>query len=65
MAKSKVETSKTPTVEDIKKRFKAYEGYYKQLHADQKEIDDYYELVFDAKVPKTILPVCLLLREIG
>ena len=52
MAKSKVETSKTPTVDDIKKRFKAYDGYYNQLHADQKEIDDYYELVFDAKVPK-------------
>ena len=44
-------TEKKPTIDDIKKRQKAYENYYNQLHTDQKEADDYYELVFDADVP--------------
>lgn len=39
------------SVEDIQSRYQAYEKFYQQLHDDQKEIDDYYELVFDAKVP--------------
>ena len=50
-------TEKKPTIDDgltvdkIQKRQKAYESYYTQLHTDQKEADDYYELVFDADVP--------------
>lgn len=43
---------KKPEVEDIKKRFKAYESYRSKLNEQQKEIDDYYELVFKANVPK-------------
>jgi hypothetical protein len=42
---------KKPTIKDIKKRFKSYEDHYGQLHEDQKEIDTYYELDFDADVP--------------
>jgi len=41
-----------PTVDQLKRRFEAYQTYYGQLHQDQKEIDDYYELVFPAQVPK-------------
>jgi len=48
MAKKKTELA----VEQIKDRFKSYEKYYNQLHRDQKDIDDYYELVYDANVPK-------------
>lgn len=44
--------NKTPKVEEIQQRFKAYENFYQQLHKDQKETDDYYELTFDAKVPE-------------
>ena len=40
-----------PTLDSIQKRFKSYEDYYNQLHEDQKEMDDYYELLFDAEVP--------------
>jgi len=47
-----MEETKKPTVEDIKKRFASYESYYDTLHRQQKEIDDYYELVFKANVPK-------------
>jgi len=43
---------KKPSIEEIKKRFKAYGTYYNKLHEQQKEIDDYYELVFNAGVPK-------------
>lgn len=42
---------KKPTIEEIKKRFKSYDKFYDQLHQDQRELDNYYELVFDAKVP--------------
>ncbi len=42
---------KKPTIEEIKKRFKSYEKYYGQLHEDEMAMDDYYELVYDAKVP--------------
>ena len=45
-------TEEKPTVEQIKKKFKAYERYYEQLHTDQKNIDEYYELDFDAGVPE-------------
>jgi len=41
-----------PTIDDILKRYKAYENFYNNLHNEQKEIDDYYELVFDAGVPE-------------
>ena len=43
---------KKPTVDELKKRFEAYQTYYGQLHKDQKEMDDYYELVFKAGVPE-------------
>ena len=38
-------------IDKMKARFSAYKDYYQQLHNDQTEIDDYYELVFDAGVP--------------
>lgn len=40
-----------PSVEKIKEIFKAYEKHYSTLHQDQKGIDEYYELTFDANVP--------------
>ena len=42
---------KKPSVEEIQKRYKSYEKYYETLHAQQKEMDGFYELVFDADVP--------------
>jgi hypothetical protein len=41
-----------PTVDSIQKRYKAYDDFYGQLHSNQTEIDDYYELVFSAGVPE-------------
>jgi len=46
-----VTTENKPTEEEIKKRYASYKNYYNALHAEQIEIDDYYELVFDAEVP--------------
>ena len=43
--------TKKPTVDKIKGKFKAYERYYEQLHQDQRDIDEYYELTFDPGVP--------------
>jgi len=48
MAKKK---STKPTVEEIKSRYEAYKSHYSTLHSQQEEIDDYYELDFDAGVP--------------
>ena len=39
------------TIDKINDKFKAYERFYQQLHQDQIEADDFYELVFDADVP--------------
>ena len=39
-------------IEKIKEKFRAYETHYSTSHEQQKDIDDYYELVFDAGVPK-------------
>lgn len=47
-----MEENKKPTIDDIKKRSKSYEKYYTELHQIQKNIDNYYELVYDAGVPK-------------
>lgn len=44
-------TERKPTVDKIQGKFKAYERYYQKLHDDQKEVDEYYELTFDADVP--------------
>jgi len=41
-----------PTIEEIKEKLSSYEGHYNKLHTQQKEIDDYYELVFKAGVPE-------------
>lgn len=49
MAKEK----KLITLQEIRDKLKAREEYYNQLHEDQKEIDDFYELAFDAGVPST------------
>ena len=38
-------------INTIKGKLEAYQRFYEQLHFEQKEIDDYYELVFDAGVP--------------
>jgi len=40
-----------PTIDEIKNKFTAYDRYYATLHAQQREIDDYYELTFDPNVP--------------
>ena len=50
MAKKKEETVGI-TEEEIRAKLKARESYYTQLHADQKEIDSFYELDFAAGVP--------------
>lgn len=42
---------KKPSVEEIQNRYKSYEKYYETLHAQQKEMDNFYELVFSADVP--------------
>lgn len=42
------------TVEEIKVLQKERETFYSELHAQQKIDDDYYELVFDAKVPESM-----------
>lgn len=39
------------TVDKIEDKLASYKRFYEQLHFDQQEIDDYYELVFDAGVP--------------
>lgn len=43
---------KKPTIEDIQRRYAAYESYYNTLHGNQRSDDDYYELVFSTGVPK-------------
>ena len=43
---------KKPSVNDIEDKFKSYKKHYATLHQQQKDIDDYYELVFDADVPE-------------
>lgn len=40
------------TEDEIKGKFKALERYYEKLHQNQKDIDKYYELDFDAGVPE-------------
>ena len=47
-----------PTVEKIETKYKAYDRYYQQLHKDQREADNYYELTFDPGVPEDF-PVCM------
>jgi len=42
------------TVENILKLRKSYEDYYAVLHEQQKEIDDYYELVFKTDIPSDL-----------
>jgi hypothetical protein len=42
---------KAPSVEQILNKKAAYESFYAALHTQQKDIDDYYELVFDPEVP--------------
>jgi hypothetical protein len=39
------------TPEGIKDKLKAYESYYAEHHRQQKEVDEYYELTFDAEIP--------------
>ena len=41
-----------PKVEDIQHKYEAYQRYYSKLHDEQKEIDEYYELDYDAGVPE-------------
>ena len=40
-------------VDEIKSKLKNRRGYYTQLHRDQKEIDGFYELDFQAGVPES------------
>lgn len=40
------------TIDEIKTKLKNRKDYYNQLHTDQKEIDAFYELDFDAGVPE-------------
>lgn len=42
---------KKPTIEEIKDRYQAYKKYYGTLHDQQREMDNYYELVYTADVP--------------
>jgi len=42
------------TAEEVIKKRKAWEEYYGSLHTIQKEDDDYYELVYDAGIPKKL-----------
>jgi hypothetical protein len=41
-----------PTIQEIKGKLIAWEGYYQTHHQNQKEIDTFYELTFSAQVPK-------------
>ncbi|GAI41574.1 unnamed protein product, partial [marine sediment metagenome] len=43
---------KKPTIEEILAKRTQRETYYGTLHSQQKEIDKYYELTYDAGVPK-------------
>ena len=42
---------RAPTVDEIKKKLSAWETYYQRHHQNQKDIDEFYELTFDAQVP--------------
>jgi hypothetical protein len=43
---------KIPTLQEIEAVYYSYKGHYNTLHDQQKEIDGYYELDFDAGVPE-------------
>lgn len=44
------------TAEEVIKKRTAWEEHYQALHKIQKEDDDYYELVYDAGIPKKLGP---------
>ncbi|GAG05277.1 unnamed protein product, partial [marine sediment metagenome] len=49
-------TIKQITAGEVIKKRTAWEAYYQSLHTIQKEDDDYYELVYDAGIPKKLGP---------